>query len=99
LTLRTVQVPAPPPEIAAEEVTSLRAKSGMSQAVFAGLLNVSTKTVQSWEQGERKPSHAALRILQLFREHPAFVAEVVGIPPKVEGQTRRPTKNSAASPV
>ena len=78
LTLRTVQVPAPPPEIGAKEVSSLRAKAGMSQAVFARVLNVSTKTVQSWEQGERKPSHAALRMLQLFRENPAFVFEIVG---------------------
>jgi DNA-binding transcriptional regulator YiaG len=32
----------------------------MSQAVFALVLNVSTKTVQSWEREERKPSRAAL---------------------------------------
>jgi putative transcriptional regulator len=88
LTLRTVQVPAPPPEIAGEEVTSLRTKSGMSQAVFARVLNVSTKTVQSWEQGERKPSHAALRMLQLFREHPTFVFEIAGIPARRTDQTK-----------
>lgn len=82
LSLRTVQIPDPPPEIAAKEVTSLRTKSGMSQAVFARVLNVSTKTVQSWEQGERKPSHAALRMLQVFRASPAFVIEVVVKPPK-----------------
>ena len=53
----------------------------MSQAVFARVLNVSTKTVQSWEQGERKPSHAALRMLQVFRENPTFVIEIVGKSP------------------
>ena len=79
LTLRTVEVPSPPPEIAAAEVASLRARNGMSQAVFARVLNVSTKTVQSWEQGERKPSQAALRMLQVFRENPKFVFKVVGI--------------------
>jgi putative transcriptional regulator len=78
LTLRTVRVPAPPPEIAGKKVVSLRTKTGMSQAVFARVLNVSTKTVQSWEQGERRPSHAALRMLQLLRERPAMVIEVVG---------------------
>jgi putative transcriptional regulator len=78
LSLRTVHVPDPPPEIAPKEVTSLRSKTGMSQAVFARVLNVSTKTVQSWEQGERKPSHAALRMLQVFRENPMFVIEIVG---------------------
>ncbi len=93
LTLRTMQIPDPPPEIAAEEVTSLRARSRMSQAVFARVLNVSTKTVQSWEQGERKPSHAALRMLQVFREHPKFVFELVGIPAKAGGRTARRVKS------
>jgi putative transcriptional regulator len=67
----------------------------MSQAVFARVLNVSTKTVQSWEQGERKPSHAALRMLQLFRERPTFVFEIVGIPATVGRQIARRAKNSA----
>lgn len=82
LTLRTVQVPDPPPEIHPKEVISLRTKSGMSQAVFARVLNVSTKTVQSWEQGERKPSHAALRMLQVFRVNPALVIEIAEHNPK-----------------
>jgi putative transcriptional regulator len=85
LSLRTVEVPTPPPEIGAREVASLRTKTGMSQAVFASMLNVSTKTVQSWEQGQRKPSHAALRMLQVFRENPKFVFEIVGLPAKVRG--------------
>lgn len=97
LSLRTVQVPDPPPEVAAEEVTSLRARTGMSQAVFARVLNVSTKTVQSWEQGERKPSHAALRMLQVFRANPALVIEIVGMPARVGRQTVRRIKNSASS--
>jgi putative transcriptional regulator len=96
LTLRTVEVPSAPPEIAAAEVTSLRARSGMSQAVFARVLNVSTKTVQSWEQGERKPSHAALRMLQVFRENPRFVFQIVGIPiPARRASARRTAKKLA----
>jgi putative transcriptional regulator len=84
LNLRTVQVPDPPPEIPAKKVTSLRAKAGMSQAVFARVLNVSTKTVQSWEQGERKPSHAALRMLQVFDKNPAMVIQIIGFPAGVK---------------
>ena len=53
--------------------------SGMSQAIFAQVLNVSTKTVQSWEQGQRKPSHAALRLIQVFREDPSSLVEIVGM--------------------
>jgi putative transcriptional regulator len=51
----------------------------MSQAVFARMLNVSTKTVQSWEQGVRKPSQAALRLIQVFRQDPAGLREIVGM--------------------
>lgn len=97
LTLRTVQVPDPPPEIAANEVISLRAKSGMSQAVFARVLNVSTKTIQSWEQGERKPSHAALRMLQVFRENPSLVLQVVSAPAKGGTRTSRRIRTPASS--
>jgi putative transcriptional regulator len=93
LSLRTVEVPAPPPEITAEEVTSLRTKAGMSQAIFARIMNVSIKTVQSWEQGDRRPSHAALRMLQVFRKNPRMVIEVVGLPAKGNGAI----KNSASS--
>ena len=51
----------------------------MSQAVFARMLNVSTKTVQSWEQGQRRPSQAALRLIQVFRQNPSGLLEVVGM--------------------
>ncbi len=75
----TLEIPDPAPEVGADEVTKLRLASGMSQAVFAKLLNVSTKTVQSWEQGARKPSQAALRLIQVFRRNPGSLLEVVGM--------------------
>lgn len=75
----TLEMPDRPPEVGADELTRLRLASGMSQAVFARLLNVSTKTVQSWEQGTRRPSQAALRLIQVFRRDPAGLLEVVGM--------------------
>ena len=84
--------------IAAKEVTSLRTRTGMSQAVFARVLNVSTKTVQSWEQGERKPSHAALRMLQVFRENPNYVFRIVGIPAECRGHARAPRLSAPPAP-
>jgi putative transcriptional regulator len=81
ITLKTtiLEMPDPPPTVGAEELTKLRHKSGMSQAIFARILNVSTKTVQSWEQGQRKPSQAALRLIQVFRENPSGLLEVAGM--------------------
>jgi putative transcriptional regulator len=75
----TLEMPDRPPEVDAEELTKIRLTSGMSQAVFARMLNVSTKTLQSWEQGQRKPSQAALRLIQVFRHDPSGLLEVVGL--------------------
>jgi putative transcriptional regulator len=75
----TLELPDRPPEVRAEELSELRNASGMSQAVFARMLNVSTKTVQSWEQGHRKPSQAALRLIQVFRRDPSGLLEIVGM--------------------
>jgi putative transcriptional regulator len=41
----TLETPDRPPADDAEELTKLRLTSGMSQAVFARILNVSTKTI------------------------------------------------------
>lgn len=80
LTLKTTEVPEPPPEIDAQTVVALREAAMMSQAVFAKVLYVSAKTVQSWEQGVRAPSMAARRLIQIFAEEPAAVCKVVGLP-------------------
>ena len=88
----TLEMPDRPPDVGAEELTKLRLASGMSQAVFARMLNVSTKTVQSWEQGHRKPSQAALRLIQVFRHNPSGLLEVVGMSgPMVTANVGKPT--------
>lgn len=49
-----------------EEVAAIRNRRHMSQAQFANLLAVNVKTLQSWEQGVRKPSKPTMRLLQIF---------------------------------
>jgi putative transcriptional regulator len=77
--LRTAEIPQSPPKFSSKSVVRLRQSAGMSQTVFARLLNVSSKTIQSWEQGQRQPSQAAQRMLQVFQEQPEMVYQVVGI--------------------
>src|SRR5438132_1639997 len=77
--LRVMVVVAPPPDFHAEKIIRLRQRFNLSQRVFAQTLNVSTRTVQSWEQGSRRPSQAAIRLLQLLDERPELVCEIVGI--------------------
>jgi putative transcriptional regulator len=88
LNLRTTEVPDQPPEMGAGEVLRLRQRCKMSQGVFAQMLNVSTKTVQSWEQGERRPSQAALRLLQLLEAEPTAFTRIVGLRPLLERKSR-----------
>lgn len=80
LTLKTVVVPEAPPEIDAKTLIALREAAHMSQALFAKILYVSAKTVQSWEQGVRVPSPAARRLIHIFAEQPGAVCKVVGLP-------------------
>ncbi|HSI72778.1 MAG TPA: DNA-binding transcriptional regulator [Fimbriimonas sp.] len=54
-------------ELAADEIKQLRELSGVSQAVLARILNVTTSTVGQWERGEKKPTGSALKLLALMR--------------------------------
>ena len=64
------------PEYTAEDVKRIREQRNMSQGKFAFLMNVSMKTVQSWEQGKRKPSHSSARLLQII-ETPDALPEMI----------------------
>ena len=67
-----VIVPDPPERYGADDVRRIRARLRMTQAGFASLLQVSSKTVQSWEQGIRRPQQSSARLLQ-FIEHPELL--------------------------
>ncbi len=69
LRVTEVVVPDPPQLYSADDVRRIRINLNMSQAGFARLLQVSSKTVQSWEQGTRRPQQSSARLLQ-FIEHP-----------------------------
>jgi len=77
LNLKTTSLPLPPPKANAGQIAKLRKSLRMSQSVFAATLNVSAKTVQSWEQGARQPADAALRMLQVISEQPAVVQMIL----------------------
>lgn len=79
LSLETTELPAPPPQQAPGQIAALRKSLQMSQAVFAATLNVSKKTLQSWEQGLRKPSDASLRMLQVIHIEPGVVQKVFSV--------------------
>lgn len=49
----------------------------MSQSVFAAALNVSTKLVQSWEQGTRKLDRGELRLIEILIKQPDIVSNLI----------------------
>jgi len=52
-------------ELSAPKIKKIRLSSGVSQAVFAKVLNVSSAAIKQWERGERRPSGPALKLLNL----------------------------------
>jgi putative transcriptional regulator len=61
--------------MSAKDIAQIRQKLNCSQAVFAMMLNISTKTVQAWEQGSREPGDAALKLLTIAKKHPEILLE------------------------
>lgn len=54
----------------------IRAKLKLSQAAFAGLMGVSLRTVQDWEQGRRRPSGPAEALLRIAEQKPEVFTEL-----------------------
>jgi putative transcriptional regulator len=49
-----------------EDIRRIRTANHVSQAVFAAILGIGKTTVQQWEQGQKKPSGPAQRLLDLI---------------------------------
>jgi putative transcriptional regulator len=68
--LRVSEIPAAPKKITPQEIRQIREALNASQTVFAVYLNVSPNAVRSWEQGTRRPQHAALKLLAIAKRNP-----------------------------
>jgi putative transcriptional regulator len=49
-------------------IAKLRRKLKLSQAALARFINTSVRTVQKWEQGTKKPTGTALKLLHIIDE-------------------------------
>ncbi len=49
-----------------EKIISIRKKYHLSQAALASIFNISLSTVQKWEQGNKKPSGASKKLLDII---------------------------------
>jgi len=74
LDLRTSRLPVSPvcDTISPAEIKAVRENLKMSQSVFALVIGVSKKTVESWEAGRYKPDGAARRLITIMQIDPNF---------------------------
>lgn len=63
------------------EIKRIRTKTRLSQPAFAACINASPSTVKAWEQGEKRPQGAALKLLE--------VVERVGVMVLIGGSAER----------
>ena len=55
---------------------AIRQKLKLSQSAFASLMGVSSRTLQDWEQGRRKPQGPAKSLLRIAEQHPEIFIKV-----------------------
>jgi putative transcriptional regulator len=56
------------PALSPREIKQIRVTSGVSQAVFAAHLGVTTGLISKWETGDKKPSRMALKLLAVVKK-------------------------------
>jgi putative transcriptional regulator len=55
------------------DVKALRERLGLTQNEFSGMIGVSIKTLQNWEQGRREPEGPAKALLRVVEKEPQAV--------------------------
>lgn len=54
----------------------IRSQLKLTQSAFAGLLGVSMRTLQDWEQGRRSPQGPAIALLRIAEQHPEVFSDL-----------------------
>ena len=69
----------PIPNYAPRQIKDIRARLGLTQGLMGGIVGVSTKTIEAWEIGYRRPSSAAMRVLAELDTNPDYFKKVARI--------------------
>ena len=71
VTMREFDALSLPPvkQYTSAQIKHIRTKNRVSQPVFAAFLNASPSTVRAWEQGEKHPRGATLRLLEIVERN------------------------------
>ena len=75
--LRGRQKPSRRTVIHASGVRVIRERTSLSQSEFAGMIGVSVKTLQNWEQDRRRPTGPAAALLSIIEHVPALAVKAI----------------------
>lgn len=84
--LRTasIEIPEPAKPWPKERIARLRKERfRVSQPVFASLLSVTASTIRAWEQGQKTPSGAARRLLEVAEIDPSIFQRLAHEQPRM----------------
>jgi putative transcriptional regulator len=61
----------------ASGIRAIRERTRLSQLEFAGLIGVSVKTLQNWEQDRRRPTGPAAALLKIIAYEPQLAVRAI----------------------
>ena len=64
-------------EIGSSRIRAIRERTSLSQSEFAGLIGVSVKTLQNWEQDRRRPTGPAAALLTIIAHEPQLAVRAI----------------------
>ena len=64
-------------EIRSSGIRAIRERTSLSQSEFAGLIGVSVKTLQNWEQDRRHPTGPAAALLTIIAHEPQLAVRAM----------------------
>lgn len=70
ITLKNYTKEIPLLNITPELIRETREQLNLSRAVFAKMLHIATRTLESWEQGRSNPNNQAATLILLVRQFP-----------------------------
>lgn len=68
---------AVPDTVTGRDIKTIRRKLRLTQAEFAGLVNVSQKTVERWEVGAKAINGPIVTLLKILNEYPQIEEEMI----------------------
>ena len=69
----------PVPTYEPNTIKALRERLRLPQGMFGSVVGVSSKTIEAWEAGSRKPSGSAMRVLAELDTNPDYLDKILRI--------------------